>query len=231
MDNLVIVTGLPRSGTSMMMKMLEAGGIVVITDSQRQADEDNPNGYFELENVKEIKRDHSWLDSSKGEAVKMVSMLLYDLPQDRDYILIFMKRNLDEVIASQKVMLARKGERPSAEDEEMKRLFSKHLSEIEAWLSERKNFRTLYIHYDEVLKNPQETAEDIKQSYLRFILNVIISIASSIEGVTYSNSIITSMSESSVVLPFAFEPKMRKSISLKFFSNSSFREVKASISL
>src|SRR3972149_6279219 len=171
MDNLVIVTGLPRSGTSMMMKMLEAGGIAVITDKQRQADEDNPNGYFELENVKEIKRDHSWLDSSKGEAVKMVSMLLYDLPQDRDYILIFMKRNLDEVIASQKVMLARKGETPRAEDEEMKRLFSKHLSEIESWLSERKNFRTLYINYDEVLKQPQETAEDI-QKFLGRELNI-----------------------------------------------------------
>src|SRR3990170_3131438 len=101
----------------------------------------------------------------------MVSMLLYDLPQDRDYFLIFMKRNLDEVIASQKVMMARKGERPSAKDEEMKRLFSKHLSEIEAWLSERKNFRTLYIHYDEVLKNPQETAEDI-QKFLGRGLNI-----------------------------------------------------------
>ena len=171
MDNLLIVTGLPRSGTSMMMKMLEAGGITVITDKQRQADEDNPYGYFELEQVKEIKRDRSWLGSSTGEAVKMVSMLLYDLPLDREYSLIFMKRNLDEVIASQKVMLARKGERPSAEDEEMKRLFSKHLSEIEAWLSERKNFRTLYIHYDEVLKNPQETAEDI-QKFLGRGLNI-----------------------------------------------------------
>ena len=171
MDNLVIVTGLPRSGTSMMMKMLEAGGIAVITDSQRQADEDNPNGYFELENVKEIKRDHSWLDSSKGEAVKMVSMLLYDLPQDRDYILIFMKRNLDEVIASQKVMLARKGETPRADYEEMKQLFSKHLSEIEAWLSERKNFKTLYINYDEAVKQPLETAENI-QKFLGRGLNI-----------------------------------------------------------
>ena len=171
MDNLIIVTGLPRSGTSMMMKMLEAGGIAVITDKQRQADEDNPYGYFELEQVKEIKRDRSWLGSSTGEAVKMVSMLLYDLPLDREYSLIFMKRNLDEVITSQKVMLARKGESPSAEDEEMKQLFSKHLSEIEAWLSERKNFRTLYIHYDEVLKNPQETAEDI-QKFLGRGLNI-----------------------------------------------------------
>src|SRR3990170_2478282 len=135
MDNLIIVTGLPRSGTSMMMKMLEGGGVAVITDRQRQADEDNPYGYFELEQVKETKRDSSWLDSSAGEAVKMVSMLLYDLPPDRDYFLIFMKRNLDEVIASQKVMLARKGEAPRADDEEMKRLFSKHLSEIETWLS------------------------------------------------------------------------------------------------
>ena len=163
MDNLIIVTGLPRSGTSMMMKMLEAGGIAVITDKQRQADDDNPNGYFELEQVKEIKRDRSWLDSSTGEAVKMVSMLLYNLPLDREYSLIFMKRNLDEVIASQKVMLARKGEIPSADDEKMKQLFSKHLSEIDAWLSEHKNFKILYINYDEVVKLPQETAENIQK--------------------------------------------------------------------
>ncbi len=154
-----------------MMKMLEAGGITVITDSQRQADEDNPYGYFELEQVKEIKRDSSWLDSSTGEAVKMVSMLLYDLPPDRDYFLIFMKRNLDEVIASQKVMLARKGEIPSAGDEEMKLLFSKHLSEIEAWLSERKNFTTLYINYEDVVKQPQETVENI-QKFLGRELNI-----------------------------------------------------------
>ena len=171
MDNLIIVTGLPRSGTSMMMKMLEAGGIAVITDRQRQADEDNPYGYFELEQVKEIKRDRSWLGSSTGEAVKMVSMLLYDLPLDREYSLIFMKRNLDEVIASQKVMLGRKAERPSDDDEEMKRLFSKHLSEIEAWLSERKNFKILYINYDEVLKQPKETAENI-QKFLGRGLNI-----------------------------------------------------------
>ena len=171
MDNLIIVTGLPRSGTSMMMKMLEAGGIAVITDKQRQADEDNPNGYFELEQVKEIKRDRSWLDSSTGEAVKMVSMLLYNLPLDREYSLIFMKRNLDEVIASQKVMLARKGEIPSADDEKMKQLFSKHLSEIDAWLSEHNNFKTLYINYDEVLKQPQETAENI-QKFLGRGLNI-----------------------------------------------------------
>src|SRR3972149_7359042 len=152
MDNLIIVTGLPRSGTPMMMKMLEAGGVAVITDKQRQADEDNPYGYFELERVKEIKRDRSWLDSSSGKAVKMVSMLLYNLPLDRDYFLIFMKRNLDEVVASQKVMQARKGETPRAGDEEMKLLFSRHLSGIEAWLSERKNFKTLYVNYDEAVK-------------------------------------------------------------------------------
>ena len=163
MDNLVIVTGLPRSGTSMMMKMLEAGGIAVITDRQRQADDDNPYGYFELEQVKEIKRDRSWLDSSSGKAVKMVSMLLYDLPLDRDYFLIFMKRNLEEVIVSQRIMLARKGEIPSADDEEMKQLFSQHLSEIEAWLSERKNFKMLFINYEDVLKKPLETVEKIQK--------------------------------------------------------------------
>lgn len=147
----------------MMMKMLEAGGIKVITDSQRQADEDNPYGYFEFKQVREIKKNCSWLDSSTGKAIKIVSMLLYDLPLDRDYLLIFMKRNLDEVIASQKIMLERKGKTPGTEDEDLKLLYSRHLHEIEAWLTKQENFKTLYINYDDVLRQPLETVENIQK--------------------------------------------------------------------
>ena len=91
---ITIVSGLPRSGTSMMMRMLEAGGMEIVVDNIRKADEDNLHGYFEYEKVKKIKEDSSWLDNTQGKVFKMVSMLLYDLPSDRSYQLIFMKRNM-----------------------------------------------------------------------------------------------------------------------------------------
>ncbi|HEC97500.1 MAG TPA: sulfotransferase family protein [Nitrospirae bacterium] len=153
---LTIVTGLPRSGTSMMMRMLQSGGMEVVTDNIRKADEDNPEGYYEFEKVKEIKEDASWLDGVEGKVVKMASTLLYDLPSDRKYGLIFMKRNLEEILLSQRKMLERKGAEDNIDDEEMRRLFSKHLEEIERWLSEQKNMEILYMDYNDMLRNPQE---------------------------------------------------------------------------
>src|SRR5437868_1127771 len=114
---LTIVSGLPRSGTSMMMRMLEAGGMPVLTDKVRSADEDNPNGYFEFEAVKRTKQDASWLDDSGGRAVKMVYRLLYDLPVNRNYRVLFMRRNLKEVLASQREMLRRKDPDADAADD------------------------------------------------------------------------------------------------------------------
>ena len=100
-----------------MMKMLEAGGMDVVVDHIRKADEDNPLGYYEFEKVKRIKEDASWLDDTRGKVFKMVSMLLYDLPADRQYRVIFMKRKMAEMLASQRRMLDRKGSRGAAGDE------------------------------------------------------------------------------------------------------------------
>src|SRR5690349_24095288 len=108
-EYLRIVSGLPRSGTSMMMRMLELGGLPVLTDKQRVADDDNPNGYYEFEAVKQTAEDDSWLEGSEGSAVKMVYRLLYHLPEGRSYRVLFRRRNLDEVLASQQVMLYRHG--------------------------------------------------------------------------------------------------------------------------
>ena len=154
--SLIIVTGLPRSGTSMMMKMLQSAGLEVVTDNIRKADEDNPEGYYEFEKVKNIKEDVSWLDGVEGKVVKMASMLLYDLPSDKKYKLIFMKRNLEEILLSQRKMLQRKGAEDNIDDEEMRRLFSKHLEEIEAWLSGQQNVEVLYVDYNDMLRKPQE---------------------------------------------------------------------------
>lgn len=161
MESVVIVSGLPRSGTSMMMRMLQAGGMLAVTDNLREADEDNPNGYFEFERVKQIKEDFAWISDAKGRAVKMVSMLLYDLPRDTEYKVVFMRRALNEILASQKVMLERMGKNADFDIEEMAFLFTKHLGEIEEWLALQKNMSVFYVNYRNVLDAPLKKAESI----------------------------------------------------------------------
>ena len=152
-----IVSGLPRSGTSMMMQMLEAGGMPVLTDGIRPADEDNPRGYYEFERVKKIKEDRSWLEEAGGKAVKMVSMLLYELPADQHFKIIFMQRNMEEILASQRVMLERMGKRESSEFDGgvMKQKFEDHLRDAENWLSEQENMDVLFVKFNEVIENPE----------------------------------------------------------------------------
>ncbi|MHC4267335.1 MAG: sulfotransferase domain-containing protein [Planctomycetota bacterium] len=158
MDNTItIVSGLPRSGTSMMMKILEAGGMEIVTDNTRKANEDNPLGYYEYEKVKEIKEDNSWLKETRGKAFKMISQLLYDLPSNENYKVIFMQRNMNEILASQEKMLERRGnKKDEISDEKMGEFFNKHLSKIMEWLDERKYMDVLYINYNDILGNPGE---------------------------------------------------------------------------
>src|SRR5580692_5957036 len=106
-SEIIVVSGLPRSGTSLMMQMLDNGGVAVVTDNIRAADTDNPRGYYEFEKVKKIKQDASWLPATRGQAFKMVSQLLYDLPAGERYRIIFMERDLDEMLLSQEKMLQR----------------------------------------------------------------------------------------------------------------------------
>src|SRR5687768_1736541 len=112
-DVITVVSGLPRSGTSMMMKMLEAGGLEPVVDHVRKPDEDNPKGYYEFERVKALENDREWLPEAKGKFVKVISMLLRHLPADHRFKVIFMQRNMPEVLASQKKMLVRRGEDPN----------------------------------------------------------------------------------------------------------------------
>ncbi|HEX9860558.1 MAG TPA: sulfotransferase domain-containing protein [Nitrospirota bacterium] len=161
-SSITIVSGLPRTGTSLMMKMLEAGGVPVYIDNVRVADVDNPGGYYELEDVKKIKEDTSWMDAAGGKAFKMVSMLLFDLPGDRRYRIVFMERNLDEVIASQRKMLERMGKTPTdTDDHDAKRLFTKHLREVKDWLSAQENMDVLYMPYEDVMGEPQASASRV----------------------------------------------------------------------
>ncbi|HST22362.1 MAG TPA: sulfotransferase domain-containing protein [Blastocatellia bacterium] len=163
-DFITIVSGLPRSGTSMMMSALVAGGLPALTDSIRTADEDNPKGYFELEKVKERDRDNSCLEDARGKVVKIISALLKRLPDQHQYKIIFMRRNMDEILASQKQMLIRRGEpTDKVSDERMAEMFGKHLRDVEAWLEKQSNMDVLYVSYNEMLDNPASSIEMINR--------------------------------------------------------------------
>jgi hypothetical protein len=171
-NTVVIVSGLPRSGTSMMMRMLDFGGIPALTDNVRQPDEDNPRGYYEFEPVKRTKEDPSWLEQAGGKVVKMVYRLLYDLPPTRQYRVIFMRRKLEEVVASQDVMLSRRGR--SGGDlsrEKLIALFEQQLAEFDVWIQQQPHFRILYVSYNDTLKTPRATAEMVNE-FLGGRLNV-----------------------------------------------------------
>ncbi len=157
---ITVVSGLPRSGTSMMMQMLEAGGMPVATDGIRAADDDNPRGYMELEKVKELQEDPSFMVSLDGKAVKVVSMLLYHLPLDLDYRILFMERPLAEVLASQTRMLRRRGREPDLPDDEMASHYRVHLYKVMRWLREH-DLQVMTCSYHDVLAAPEAMAEKV----------------------------------------------------------------------
>ncbi|MBL8136994.1 MAG: sulfotransferase family protein [Acidobacteria bacterium] len=155
---IVVVSGLPRSGTSMMMRMLEAGGVRPLDDGIRAADISNPKGYFEFEPVKDLEAargDVPWLPEARGKAVKIISFLLTWLPEDFNYQVIFMQRDLDEVLASQQQMLARRGESGTGTSREV---FEAHLAQVERFMAARPCFETLHVPYREAVAAPEATA-------------------------------------------------------------------------
>lgn len=159
---ITIVSGLPRSGTSMMMRMLEAGGIPVLTDERREADEDNLRGYYEDERVKQLREDASWIAEAEGKAVKVISYLLRHLPQHHSYKVIFMERNIQEVLASQKKMMRRRGEAADEiPDEVMAAIFERHLAETMDWLGRQPHIEVIHVSYNETLRDPEASAERV----------------------------------------------------------------------
>ena len=160
----IVVSGLPRSGTSMMMKMLEAAGVELFVDNIRTADEDNPKGYFEYEPVKELDKteDRSWIRESKDKVIKIISFLLPHLPSDCYYRIIFMNRDLHEVMASQNKMLKRRGE-PVDEDggEKMIGIWQRHLRKMKFTLAERENIDVLEVSHRDVISAPREQAQRV----------------------------------------------------------------------
>jgi hypothetical protein len=153
---IIVVSGLPRSGTSMMMRMLESGGLAVVTDHQRTADASNPAGYYEDERVKGLRDgEHQWLESAAGKVVKVVSPLLEYLPTRRAYKLIFMLRSVSEIIVSQRHMLLRQGVGADhGDDEALGARYREHLRTIESWLVDQPHFDTMYVRYPDVTEDP-----------------------------------------------------------------------------
>ena len=170
-NTIYIVSGLPRSGTSMMMKMLDAGGLIPLVDNIRVADEDNPKGYYEFERVKQLENDKKWLPDARGKVVKIISMLLRHLPDDYNYKVVFMLRNVDEILASQRKMLERRGEpTDKVGDEKMALMYQNHLDKLKKQLEQKQNFDTLYVKYNEILNAPEDYCDKINK-FLGGILN------------------------------------------------------------
>jgi hypothetical protein len=157
---IVIVSGLPRSGTTLMMQMLDRGGIRALTDEIRAADTDNPRGYLEYERAKKTKADPSWLPAARGKAVKMVSALLYDLPPTEKYRIIFMNRDLDEVLESQEKMLKRLG-RAAAPRDQLQQSFGIHLDRLYQWLPTQTHLQVLQISYNDLINDPKTEVDRI----------------------------------------------------------------------
>jgi hypothetical protein len=153
-DLVYIVSGLPRAGTSMAMALLQAGGIDLVVDGMRAADEDNLGGYFEYEAVKGIRDDVSWIYAARGKGVKVVSPSLRYLPRDLRYRVVFMRRDLKEVAASQEQMLRRLGKDVGASRAQMIDLMQRHLQEVESWLARSEHVEVLFLPYRDVVEDP-----------------------------------------------------------------------------
>jgi hypothetical protein len=169
---ITVVSGLPRSGTSLMMQMLAAGGMSVVTDGERQADPDNPRGYFEWERIKLLPKQPDYIAEAEGKVVKVISQLLFALPAGREYRVIFMQRPLPEVVASQAEMIRRRGTTgaPLAPAALIAGLGA-HLNQVNAWLKDKANISVHRVEHGDVLREPLRVSESIQQ-FLNCLLNV-----------------------------------------------------------
>jgi predicted AlkP superfamily phosphohydrolase/phosphomutase/tetratricopeptide (TPR) repeat protein len=157
---IIVVSGLPRSGTSMMMQILHAGGVPVMTDERRWADDNNPLGYYEYEPVKNLAKDAKWLQDAEGKVVKVISQLLYFLPQNYRYKIIYMNRDLDEVMQSQQKMLGKSQQEVSMAVYES---FRKEHEKMKKWVEKRPNVSLMEVNYAGVIDNPEEECRKIKE--------------------------------------------------------------------
>ncbi len=164
-DDVVVVSGLPRSGTSMLMNMMESGGLTVVTDKVRESDTDNPKGYFEDERVKDLENDpdKSWVRDVRGKTIKVISHLLKELPEENFYKVILIRRNLDEIVASQNIMLDRRQEPNPISDEKAIQVYRNHMIDTKVFLRRKPNYDLLELHYHNVIADPIESAKKVDE--------------------------------------------------------------------
>ena len=158
---ITIVSGLPRSGTSMIMQMLANGGMEILTDNIRSADDNNPRGYYEYEKVKSLQKDNTWLKEADGKAIKVIAQLLHYLSPEFKYTIIFMERNFDELLLSQEKMLTNLGSVKRADPEILRKTYSKHVNQVKEWIAQALNTNALYLKYNDVINDPLKTAGEI----------------------------------------------------------------------
>jgi hypothetical protein len=168
---ITIVSGLPRSGTSLMMQMLAAGGMPLLTDQKRKPDIDNPRGYCEWEPIKLLPKEPNRIDEAERKAVKVISQLLLSLPRGRSYKLIFMERPLPEVLASQDEMLKRRGSIEPVDPALLTSAFRDHMREVVAFLEQREDIPVCRMGYRKVLADPSSSAQALRD-FLGLDLNV-----------------------------------------------------------
>ena len=160
-EDIILVSGLPRSGTSMMMQMLQAGGIDIIIDEKRPADAHNPDGYFEFEKVKSLEQQNEWLGDHQGKAIKILFHLLKFLPVYLSYRIIFMLRSIDDVLVSQHKMLQDYG-KPVQDKDKIKSIFENELRKTKEWLRNQKNMKVLFVNYNKTVRNNKEIVNSIE---------------------------------------------------------------------
>jgi hypothetical protein len=161
---ITVVSGLPRSGTSLIMQMLAAGGMPVLSDGERRADTDNPRGYFEWERIKLLSKEPGCISEGEGKVVKVISQLLFALPAGREYRVVFMQRPLPEVVASQAEMIRRRGTTGAAlAPAALISGLGAHLNQVNAWLRDRANISVHRVEHHEVMHEPLRVSESIQQ--------------------------------------------------------------------
>jgi hypothetical protein len=169
---ITIVSGLPRSGTSLMMQMLAAGGMPVLSDGERKADTDNPRGYLEWERIKQLPKEPALIGEAEGKVVKVISQLLLSLPDGHEYRVIFMQRPLPEVLKSQDEMLRRRGTlEANVDSSPIEEAFQRHLIEVNRWLNGKSNVQVLRVHYHRALREPKAAAETVAE-FLKVPLDI-----------------------------------------------------------
>jgi hypothetical protein len=183
---ITIVSGLPRSGTSLMMQMLAAGGLTVLSDGERKSDTDNPRGYLEWERIKQLPKDPGCIAEAEGKVVKVISQLLLSLPDGHDYRVVFMQRPLSEVLKSQDEMLSRRGTAvTSGDNAAVEKAFQGHLNQVDKWLAAKKNIGVLRMQYRRILDEPLTAAKEIA-AFLGAPLK-IEAMAQQVDGTLYRN--------------------------------------------